>query len=367
MKRKSRLVAVLLLAGLVVWVASGHLLRAPSATVATAEETSPEKSGVGHQMTVRVEDMAASPITRTLRNQGQTEANRIVVVRAETTGTVEAVLVPKGQPVKAGEPLVRLRMDDRDIKLSEARAAITLMEAEFNAARDMAADGFQSGNAVRQAAAALEKARAELRAIELDRERTVIRAPFDGVLNNRMVETGDYVAANTAIAQVVDNDPLVVAVNVSQQDVMSITPGQPAHVRLMTGEQREGTVRYLASASDTGTRTFRVEVELANSERALLAGLSAEVSMPVGQVQAHRISPALLALDEDNRLVVKTVGEAGVVEFHPVEVIRNEPGGVWVTGLPELARVITAGQGFVIRGQSVQLADQTTLSSRAPH
>lgn len=355
MQRKSLLVAGLLLTALVAWVASGHLFRDPMASVGTAKELNGEAARNDPRMTVQVQEMASSAITRTLRNQGQTEANRVVVVRGETAGTVETVLVAKGSRVKAGDALVRLRMGDRDVKLREARAAVAQWEAEYNAARDLADEGYQSGNAVRQAAAVLEKARAELKAIELDRERTVIHAPFDGILNDRMVEVGDYVAANTAIAQIVDSDPLVVAVNISQQDVGSIKSGQPAQVRLLTGESREGAVRYLASTSDSGTRTFRVEVEIPNSDHSLLAGLSAEVTMPVGSLQAHLISPALLALDESNQLVVKTVDDAGLVELHPVEVIRNEQQGVWVTGLPELARIITSGQGFVTRSQPVQM------------
>lgn len=363
MQWKSGLVALLLLVGLIAWVASGHLQRDPALAAVTGESGA-DSTGTEPRMTVQIQQMDATPITRTLRNQAQTEANRIVVVRAETMGTVEEVLIPRGQRVQAGDALVRLRMDDRDVKLAEARAAIAEAEAAYRAARDLAADGYQSANAVRQAAAALEKARAELKAIELDRERTVIRAPFDGILNDRMVEVGDYLTPGNPVAQVVDNNPLVVAANVAQQDVSSIGMGQQARVRLMNGEEHDGRVRYVASTSDSGTRTFLVEIEIPNDSHAVLAGLSAEVIIPLGEVRAHRVSPALLSLDEENRLVVKTVSESGLVELNPVEIIRNEPTGVWVSGLPDTARVITAGHGFVTRGQSVDVQAASSQPSQ---
>ncbi|MCC5813082.1 MAG: efflux RND transporter periplasmic adaptor subunit [Ectothiorhodospiraceae bacterium] len=361
MHRKSLLIAGLLLAGLVLWVASGHIFRAGSTAAVEPEATISQAP----RFAVEVQQLQAQPITRTLVNQGQTESFRQVTLRAETAGTVEAVLVPKGSRVEAGQPILRLRMDDRDVRLAEARANLAQRQAEFNATRDLARDGFQSANAQRLAEAALEKARAELKSIELDRDRVVIRAPFAGVLNDRMVELGDYVAVNTPVAFLVDNNPLLVSANIAQHDLDGLALDGAAEVRLVSGEIRQGTIRFISAAADTATRTFRVEVELPNSDSPVPAGISAEVRIPVGVVSAHRVSPALLALDGGNALGVKTVDAEDQVVFHPVEVIRAEQDGVWVAGLPEHARVITLGQGFVSPGQHVAVRQQAGPADQA--
>ena len=85
----------------------------------------------------------------------------------------------------------------------------------------------------------------------------------------------------------------------------------------------------------------------------LPAGISAEMRIPTGEVTAHFVSPAILSLDEAGTLGLKTVGEDGRVAFHPVDVVRAETDGVWLTGLPETARIITRGQGFVRAGDAV--------------
>lgn len=346
---KSPLVALGLLLLLLAWIASGSLLGDGP------EAVDPRASGTMHAAPFRVavEAMGTDSVDRMLINQGQAEANRIVTVRNETAGTVDQVLVEKGERVSGGDALLQLRMDDREIRLADARALLAQRQAEYNAAENLGRDGFQSHTAVQQAAAALERARAELRAVELDRERTTIRAPFDGVLNDRLVEVGDYLATNTQTVQIVETDPLIVVIDVTQEDVRRLSVGQTAEIRFRRDETREGTVRFIAAAADPATRTFRVELELPNNEHALPAGLSAEIHLPVGSEQAHRLSSALLALGADNQLMVKAVDTDDRVVYHPVEIIRSERDGVWVTGIPDGARVITAGAAFVIRGQQV--------------
>jgi len=105
-----------------------------------------------------------------------------------------------------------------------------------------------------------------------------------------------------------------------------------------------------------------------NPDGALRAGLSAEVRIPVGEVSAHFVSPALLALDDDGRLGVKTVAGDDRAAFHAVDLVRAETDGVWVTGLPQRVRLITVGQGFARAGERVRpvTAADSDLPAPAP-
>ena len=97
-----------------------------------------------------------------------------------------------------------------------------------------------------------------------------------------------------------------------------------------------------------------MEAEVENPGRKVPAGLSAELRIVTGTVSAHFVSPALLSLEGNGSLAVKTVGAGGVVASHPVQVVRAESGGLWVSGLPAKARIITRGQGFVRSGDKVR-------------
>ena len=102
------------------------------------------------------------------------------------------------------------------------------------------------------------------------------------------------------------------------------------------------------------TRTFAVELEIENADGSLPAGVTAEMNLPGNQALAHKISPSLLTLDLEGNLGVKIVNDNRRVEFHPVVIAQSDTDGVWVAGLPESARVIVVGQGYVVAGQLVE-------------
>jgi len=85
--------------------------------------------------------------------------------------------------------------------------------------------------------------------------------------------------------------------------------------------------------------------------------LSAEVTMAIDSVPAHRVSPALARLDEQGRLGLHVVDGEDRIEFRPVEVVRARADGVWITGLPQRARIITISQGALSAGQRVEVRE----------
>jgi multidrug efflux system membrane fusion protein len=95
-------------------------------------------------------------------------------------------------------------------------------------------------------------------------------------------------------------------------------------------------------------------MELPNPDGRLPSGVTAELSLPVGEVMAQRVSPALLTLDDDGKLGLKVVDENGNARFVPTEIVKTAPDGVWLTGLPSDATIITVGQGFVRDGEPVE-------------
>ena len=74
----------------------------------------------------------------------------------------------------------------------------------------------------------------------------------------------------------------------------------------------------------------------------------------MGEEPAHFISSAVLTLDAQGRVGVKSVDDANRVDFHPVSLVKTRADGVWVSGLPERIRVIDQGQGFVAEGEAVE-------------
>jgi multidrug efflux system membrane fusion protein len=180
------------------------------------------------------------------------------------------------------------------------------------------------------------------------------------------VEVGDYLSVGDEVATVVDDDPLKITAHVPQQKVNRIEEGASADIEFITGQTATGTVTLIASVAAETTRTYRIEVEVENAARAFRPGMSATLRIPTEVVQAQFVSPAIFSLDSEGRLGVKTVNADNEVVFHPVEPIQAAPDGVWVAGLPETARIITVGQGFVRAGETVKPVPEGAGGNSAP-
>lgn len=302
---------------------------------------------------VRVTTSHASAKEVILTLQGRTEASRRVALRTETAGRVAEILIEKGVHLKAEDVILKLADDDRPERLAEAKALLHLRNVQTRAARKLSQRGFQSEIKLAETVADQAAARAAVKAAQLDLERATIKAPFDGILESRPVEQGDFVSVGSAVATVIDLDPVLVVGHVSERDIGRITIGQPGRADLVSGQKVEGTLRYVAAAADPDTRTFRVELEIDNEFGTVVDNMSAELNLPLKRVQAHKLSPAALTLADDGRIGVKGVDAENIVRFLPVSIISDEEDGVWIDGLPEEVVLITVGQEFVTDGQEV--------------
>ncbi len=307
----------------------------------------------GKLLRVSVRHSVAETKVKSLALTGQTEPSRRATLKAETAGRIVAVEADKGASVKEGDVIARLAMNDRQSRLDEARALVKQRQIEYDAAQSLSSKGFQTQIRLAETRSLLEAAQAQLRRIELDIEYTAVRAPFDGVLQDRVAELGDYVGIGDPVAVVVDLDPVLAVAQLSEREAAAVRRNNDGRARLVTGEVVDGRVRYVSVVGSAGTRTFRVELELENAGNRIPAGLTAEISLPIESVAAHRLSPAALTLNDAGIVGVKTVDENDIVRFHAAELVGAGPDGVWIGGLPHQVTIITIGQEFVLPGQAV--------------
>ncbi len=309
---------------------------------------------------VRVIELQAEAKPIEIVVQGRTAASRKVEIKAETMGKVIEIGADRGARVKKGQLIAKLATDDRQARLEEAQALVRQRTLDLDAGKQLADKGFRPELKNAESRSALESAKAMLARIELDIQRTQIRAPFDGVLDQRAVEIGDYVRDSVVIATVVDLAPAVVMAQISEREVGQIRVGQIGSARLVTGGSVEGVVRYIGAVGDAATRTFKVELEVPNPDARIVEGVTAELRLPVAQTSAHPLPPSVLTLDDLGRIGVKLVAEGDRVTFVPAQVIAGDSERVWLGGLPKTARVIAVGQEFVKDGERV--APQPFLS-----
>ena len=354
--KKSIILALVIVVIVVGWLLSGlwqgsdqlPVSQGTGSGVATSAE--PPQASLPR---VRVRSITAERTPQEIILLGTTEAKRKVRLRAQTKGVVKKILVRRGESVKQGEVLVMLAPDDRPARLREAKALLEQRQIEFEAATSLSKKNLRSQIALSEAGALLNAAKANLERIRVDIDRTEIRAPFDGVVDQRFVELGDYMKVGEAVATILDLSTIVVAGDVSEHNVSKIKLGLLGHAVLIDKRKLSGKITYVARSSSASTRTFRVELEVPNSGYTVAEGITAKITLSVGETVAHRLSPAVLTLSDEGVMGIKVVNEQNIVEFLAVTLVADTPEGAWLGGLPLELELISVGHEFVKQGQKV--------------
>lgn len=343
---RSLWIAGFLLLAIVGWMGSGFVFpAAPTDPVITRDDPEP--------VAVAIARSKAKTVTQFYQAEGQALPDRDTMLRAETTGNVAEVFVRKGQDVAAGQAIARLDATTSNAEVARAREELARAQRDYENAQQLLDRGVATSTRVSETQAVFVAAQAQVTQAEEAAKALIISAPFSGRVETLNLDEGEFVSAGSEVGRLVDITPLTVAIQVPQQSLTRLRVGQPATVRFITGEERTGEVAFVGTSAASETRTFLAEIDVANNDGAIPAGISAEVVIPTGEVTAHFLSPSIVSLDSSGRLGVKTVDAQAVVVFYPIQVVKAQIDGIWVTGLPDEVDLITVGQGFVNAGETV--------------
>ena len=364
--KKQQLVAIVIFIAVVAWmlIPREGISTAGEAKPVVVVTVAPEGSNAGEGLEtplVRTLAVSEEDYTQQIRIRGRTQAFRHVMVRAEEPGKLISEPVARGTRVSQGDVLCELAIDARDANLSESLSRLEQTQFEYKASLDLQKRGLQSDVIVAQQKAAVSAAEAAVSRAELALARTKILAPFDGVVETRSVELGDLLNVGAVCASVLDDSPMLLVGLVPEQNITALAVGSLVEAELVTGMRIGGHVIYLARAADTSSRSYRIEVEVDNSDTSIREGITAELLVDAQDLRAHQIPSSALTLDDTGEIGVKILDRNNVVQFQGVNIIGDSSNrlnsGVWVTGLSGTTTLVTIGQEIVFPGQRV---DSTT-------
>lgn len=345
---KPILAAVAVSVSLVLWMVSGLAKDAEISGTTEQEPTKPAKL-----MQVEVTPSIAQVTSKLVTLQGQVEPFRVVNLRSEVDGRVEALPIEQGQRVKAGTVLLRQQMKFRQALKTQAEAQVAHRQSTLKANLKLHAKGLLADTRIAEEKAALAAAQAQLAQIQYEIDNVNLKAPFNGVLNERLVELGDLVDSGQQVATLVDDATLKITAMVPQHQVGSMAIGQEVVATMINGEVAKGKLTYISATADEATRSYRIEVLVDNAAGKQWVGMSSTLSVPVAELEGHRVSTSVVGLDTAGQLQVKVLEAGDIVKAYPVKIIRTESDSLWLGGLPHQVQLITLGQDFVIDGQQV--------------
>jgi len=374
------LLAAAIAFGIVTYVTGGDYEQVREAAAKAVDQTASQKrereaakasaaSGVEEPEDVAIDVVTrrsdSQPLASSLKLTGATEANRRVEMRAETSGIVS--LAPrKGMRVRQGDLLCRQQIGGRQARREAAVARLQQALVEARAQQRLSEKGLAAANATSAKRADAEVLRADIMQIDVEIGQLEIRAPFDGIVEGDGAEIGSLLQPGGVCATIVDPDPLKVAGFVPEFEVGKLTLGAAATATLVTGERVQGRITYIAQTADTATRTFEVEIAVPNPDYRLRDAVTARIDIPLAAQSAHRLPQSALTLDDEGRIGVM-IDDAGKATFRAVEILRDDDGGVWVSGLGQTTTVIVVGQEYVSDGSILNATPQdgTILGTRS--
>jgi multidrug efflux system membrane fusion protein len=267
--------------------------------------------------------------------------------------------------VRQGDLLCRQQIGARSARREASVARLQQALVEARAQQKLAGKGLASANTSSARKADAEVLRAEIMQIDVEIGQLEIRAPFDGVIEGESAEIGSLLQPGGVCATIVDPDPLKIAGFVPEFEIGKLQLGDRATARLVTGQNVGGIITYIAQTADTATRTFEVEIEVANPDYRLRDAVTAEITIPLDTRPAHRLPQSALTLNGKGTIGVMTAIN-GTAAFRPVEILRDDENGVWVTGLGNEVNVIVVGQEYVSEGSRLKATPQTGNILGAP-
>ncbi len=354
--RRSLITAGVLAALVTLWMASGMLQPATATEDPAPTDASPDQP----LFKVQVKRLTAEAAPLYLNLNGYMTYQREATQSAEVSGVIAQILIPKGQAVTQGTPLMILDADDRPERLNKAQFELAARKADLDATRALIRKKMASDNQLKQDEAAVAEAQADVRQIQLEIEKSTIRAPFDGIIEDTLVEQGEFVSSAQPVVRLIDHSQIKLVAQAPQQEVHKIQRGQPVTATLPDGSTLEGTVSFIASAADAESKTFRIEAIAHAATPQAQFGKSASIRIDLGATNAYKLSASLLGLDEAGDLYVKGLTEDQRVTTYPVSILRSERDGIWLEGLPDQVTLITRGQGYVANGQQVEPMEEST-------
>jgi membrane fusion protein (multidrug efflux system) len=321
-----------------------------------AEEPGP--AGGPPAMPVEVVAARTDTVVDAILATGQVEALQSIQLRPDVEGRIVQILAREGSEVGRGAPL--FKVDDAELKAQVARAQADRDLAHQSLARTRAllAQRATSPSELERAEATWRSSEAQLALLQVRLDRTLVRAPFAGVLGQRSVSLGDYVTTDTRLVSLATVSPQRAAFQVPERYADLLRVGQRVTFRVaaLPGREFIGKVDFVDPTVQLPGRTIMVKAQVPNPKRELQAGMFIEARL------ATAVRPSAVVIPED--AVIPLQGSTFVWVAERAKATRRQVElGVRTPGFVEVKSGVEPGETVVVGGQE-RLAEGAPVAPR---
>ncbi|QFY90758.1 efflux RND transporter periplasmic adaptor subunit [Magnetovirga frankeli] len=292
---------------------------------------------------------------------GNLLARRSVELDAQEGGIITDIYFQSGQEVKAGDALVKIDDTPEQAQLKGARAALDLAQANLKRKQELQQRSMVAPSDIDQANEQVEAAQAEVDRIQDLIRHKLLKAPFDGVLGLKKLETGAFVSMGAPIVELSDKRKMLLYFFVPERYLSLVQVGKTVEFTLdaFPGERFTARISAKSNRLTKNNRALEVEALADNPDGKLLPGMFCSIQIPVSKPESVLVVPKLAILYSlygDSVFVVTDQGGKTQVSQHQVKLGMVRDGQVQVLqGLNAGDDVVIAGQGKLKDGMRVQV------------
>ena len=306
---------------------------------------------------VKAAEVKVGPVVDEVTAVGSLLSNEAVMIRPEIDGRIVGLHFEEGQAVKRGQRLVTIDASEYQAQLAAVTAELRTEQQRYTRAQELHEQNFITKEALDVQAGAVDRLKAQVQEVQARVDKTLIRAPFAGVVGLREVSPGAYVKAGNDIVTLGNSYTIKVDFRIPEIYLSKIEPDQPISIRVDTypGEEFHGRVYAMQPAIDTETRTVLMRARIPNKTLKLRPGMFARVVLTMStRTDAITVPEEALWPQGKDNFVFKVVD--GKAMLTKVELGNRRPGSVEINqGLAPGDVVVTEGQIKLRNGAPVMV------------
>lgn len=321
----------------------------------STSQTASSSQANPQELPVKVVEVKKERLENNLNITGTILPNESVSLRPEISGLVKRVAFKEGEFVKKGTPLIYLNDDELSAQYDRLEFTKKLFESQENRQKQLLEREAISQEEYDIVLNQFNTNLADLRLIQAQLSKTVIRAPFDGFLGLRQISEGSVIGTADVIASIINIDPIKIEFSIPERYANSVKLNSKIFFSNEAGgKEEEGIVYAFEPNIDPATRTLKLRARSSNKEGKFLPGMFVRIRFVLGIQEDAFMVPAEAIIPELNGYKVYVVGPENKVESRVIIIgTRTESSVQIVEGVQEGDLVLTTGVLQVRAGMPV--------------
>lgn len=324
---------------------------------------SPGENEVKH-LPVEIKTIAPESFSSYFEVTGSLESLNDAFISPETNGQVESVPVVRGERVEKGDLLVKLNTDVLDKNIDEVKTNLRLASDLYDKQEELWEKNIGSELQFLEAKNRKESLEARLATLEAQVDMSYVRAPFDGIVDDIFIKTGELASPGMQLLHLVNLEKMRLTARVSESFLGNVHKGETVDMRVsaLPGKSRQETISRVGKVIDPSTRTFVIEVQLENPDEMLRPNMLSSLRIRDYQNDSALVVPSII-LKQDFKGTFLFLAESSENEIRAKKQyvktgMTVEDRTMITSGIEPGDRVIVKGYNLVGEGSIVEIVNQ---------